>query len=227
MGNTFMFDCDRFGAEADCFGTYRSAGGAALSEARLQGIVEALLDRMLADARGKERYESFGTVASYLAGLPETRGVSPEDVERIEQVIAAHEVGRVPPAHASTLRSLRESHPLGLVSNVWSRRDVFERELRRAGVLDLFDARIWSSDHGCIKPAPRLFHEALARLGVAPGDAVYVGDHPMRDVAGAKAIGMGAVWVRNADRPLGASDPRPDLVIEDIVELVARHPTDF
>ena len=41
------------------------------------------------------------------------------------------------------------------------------------------------------KPAPLLFHRALG--GVAPGDAVMLGDNPATDIKGARAMGMAAI----------------------------------
>jgi len=46
---------------------------------------------------------------------------------------------------------------------------------------------------GVEKPDPRIFGLALARAGLAPGEAAYVGDLYSVDVRGARAAGMGAV----------------------------------
>ena len=45
------------------------------------------------------------------------------------------------------------------------------------------------------KPEPGLFQVALERLGVAPGEAVLVGDNPVTDGAGAKAAGVDFILV--------------------------------
>ena len=49
---------------------------------------------------------------------------------------------------------------------------------------------------GFEKPDPRIFQAALTALGVAPGEAVFVGDSPSRDMAGARGLGMPHVLVR-------------------------------
>jgi putative hydrolase of the HAD superfamily len=46
---------------------------------------------------------------------------------------------------------------------------------------------------GIEKPDPRIFRRALEQAGVAPHEAVYVGDLYSIDVLGARAVGMGAV----------------------------------
>lgn len=45
------------------------------------------------------------------------------------------------------------------------------------------------------KPSPRLFLRACTLLGVAPGEAVMIGDNPDTDVAGAAAIGMPCIMI--------------------------------
>jgi len=57
-----------------------------------------------------------------------------------------------------------------------------------------------------MKPHPSIFEAALASAGVAPGEAVMVGDSLKADVRGALNVGMRAVWLRrsgddSAERP--------------------------
>ena len=78
-----------------------------------------------------------------------------------------------------------------------------------------------------MKPAPGLFRKALNDLGVAAEESVMVGDSLRADVAGAKALGMIAVWKRppnpiaeNATMPDGRVAV-PDHVIDDLRELLS------
>ena len=48
---------------------------------------------------------------------------------------------------------------------------------------------------------------------------VYVGDSIRRDVAGAKGVGMAAVWIRRDAPPTGAGSAPPDLTIDDLRDL--------
>lgn len=52
-----------------------------------------------------------------------------------------------------------------------------------------------SSYVGAKKPDPKIFHTALATLGVQPDQTVFVGDNPYRDMEGAKAVGMPYIWL--------------------------------
>src|SRR5256885_120065 len=61
----------------------------------------------------------------------------------------------------------------------------------RAGLEFVVDSQI----EGVEKPDPRIFLNALARLGLPPAKAVYVGDIRSVDEAGARAAGMHFVLV--------------------------------
>ena len=98
-----------------------------------------------------------------------------------------------------------------------------EEWLRRDGVLELFDACVWSSDLPWTKPHPSAFRAALDAVGVAdPARAVYVGDRPYDDVSGAKAVGMRAVLVPHSDIPAHQQVPvdvTPDGVVQRLADL--------
>lgn len=118
------------------------------------------------------------------------------------------------------LERLRPAVALGMVSD--AQRAFLEPELRLAGLAPYFPVRIVSGDYGFRKPDPRLFAMAVAALGVAPEEAAYVGDHPYRDVCGARAAGLTAVLVARPGRP--ADDHRacpPDLTVAGLDEVVA------
>ena len=53
-----------------------------------------------------------------------------------------------------------------------------------------FYAVVTSGDVAASKPDPAPFVAALERLGVEPGRAVHVGDHPPHDEVGARAAGL-------------------------------------
>lgn len=65
--------------------------------------------------------------------------------------------------------------------------------LDQLGLLPHLEFVVDSSKVGVEKPDPRIFHLALERAGVAPQDAVYVGDLYSIDVLGARAAGMDAI----------------------------------
>jgi putative hydrolase of the HAD superfamily len=78
----------------------------------------------------------------------------------------------------------------GLISNSWGLR-IYER-----APIDLFDATVISADVGLHKPQPEIYRLACERLGVEPGEAVFV-DDLRENCAGAEAVGMTAVLHRD------------------------------
>jgi putative hydrolase of the HAD superfamily len=70
--------------------------------------------------------------------------------------------------------------------------------LAKLGLAALLDAVVLPADAGAAKPDPAPLRLALARVGCAPEDAVFVGDDPERDLAPARRLGMHAIDVRGS-----------------------------
>ena len=220
MGNTFMFDCDRFGDEYDYYSTYRSLGGKELSSGEVTSLINLLHDRLMEDYWNPDFIEDFSTVPEYMRKIEVFRELPVLELELFEKLYAKHEIGFIPDSNKDVLHTLRKSHPLGLISNILSNSKFYEAEFEREGVLDLFKIRVWSSDHRCLKPSSRLFQLALDHFKVEPGLVVYAGDNTDRDLVGAKNVGMGAIWIENKRRPLLPEHPKPDLIVSDLSDLL-------
>jgi putative hydrolase of the HAD superfamily len=85
---------------------------------------------------------------------------------------------------------------------------VLRRVLELHGLEQWFAAFFFSDEHGWSKPDPRAFLTPLAALGVAPAEAVHVGDIQRTDIAGAQAAGLQAihfVGVNSADLPVSSA----------------------
>jgi putative hydrolase of the HAD superfamily len=81
---------------------------------------------------------------------------------------------------------------MAVVSN-WD--NSLHRTLRMFGLTDYFEHVVASLEEGVEKPEPRIFQIALERAGVAPGDALHVGDNPVDDWQGARNVGMRALLI--------------------------------
>jgi putative hydrolase of the HAD superfamily len=104
------------------------------------------------------------------------------------------------------LDELRERHKLALVTNGAA---CLQREkLERSGLAGHFDAVVVSGDLGVGKPDPAVFRHALSLVGGEAADAVMVGDTVERDIDGAVAAGVRAIWINRFGEPR----PRADLV---------------
>ena len=97
------------------------------------------------------------------------------------------------PGAVETLRELRRrGYRLGLITvcsgdvpELWS----------ETPFTDLFDATVFSCDVGLHKPDPQIYRLACERLGVAPEEAMFVGDGANDELAGAERVGMRAVLI--------------------------------
>lgn len=99
------------------------------------------------------------------------------------------------PGVAEGLCTLREKGwRLGVITNGYSRMQ--NKKLDVCGLRPLLDAVVVSGDEGVHKPDPELFRRAAMRLGVACKHCVFVGDHPVNDIAGAVAAGMRPVFIQ-------------------------------
>jgi HAD superfamily hydrolase (TIGR01662 family) len=123
------------------------------------------------------------------------------------------------PDTRDTLVLLRErGYRLGLLSNTWWAAEWHNADLAAHGLAGLLDELVYTSDLECSKPDPSAFREIASRLGVSPDACVMIGDRPIDDVSGAKAVGMRAVWRRN-DSGFPTSDVAPDAVVDALAEL--------
>ena len=187
-----------------------------LDHARMAAAVAADLDLpltgdMLAAASAeaalaieRSRTSDRERADAYLSALFTLAGVPPERLDRVRAVLAGLHAERhlwssvVPGTREALGRLLRARYRLGVVSNSDGR---VEAALEAAGLLDRFEVVVDSTLVGVEKPDPAIFHAALDAMGVAPADAMYLGDLYEVDVLGARAAGMEAVLFAPAGAP--------------------------
>ena len=165
---------------------------------------------------------------AYLEALFQLGGVPPSRLPEVHACLGRMHRERnlwssVAPGVRNSLERLRAfGLRLGVVSNSDGRVD---EALRAAGVREYFDVVIDSTLVGVEKPDPRIFQAALDSLGVAPEEALYVGDLYEVDVLGARAAGMEAVLL--AANTAGEARCRTTASIEDLVtQLLAQRGDD-
>ena len=99
----------------------------------------------------------------------------------------------------ATLESLQAWCTVALVTNGAS---CLQREkLEASGLSQYFDAVVISAEVGVAKPEPSIFTHALSQLGSTREDGVMIGDSLARDVEGAVAAGLRAVWINRVGVP--------------------------
>lgn len=106
----------------------------------------------------------------------------------------------------------------GLLSNTHWPRQWHEEALADDGLLDLLDARLYSSELSHMKPHPSVFTALLDAVGTTAPRAIFVGDRLHDDISGAQAAGMRAVWIRNDVVP--RRDVFPEATIDELADLI-------
>jgi putative hydrolase of the HAD superfamily len=97
------------------------------------------------------------------------------------------------------MRLKERGHLIGVISN-WDGR--LSALLDGLGIAKMLDTIVSSAEVGLHKPDPRIFELACERVGVAPHEAVHVGDHHYADVLGASAVGMTPVLIDRQGSPV-------------------------
>jgi HAD superfamily hydrolase (TIGR01549 family) len=144
----------------------------------------------LASGNDQQRATAYLEALFLLSGVP--RGSLEQARECLRRMHTERHLWSLVAEHsAESLARLRQAGlKLGVVSNSDGR---VEQALQAAGLRQYFDVVIDSALIGVEKPDPRIFHAALDALGVAPEEALYVGDLYEVDVLGARAAGLDAV----------------------------------
>lgn len=106
---------------------------------------------------------------------------------------------------------------VGLISNAGTTPGiVLTRLLAEMGMHQYFDITVFSDEVELSKPAPAIFAHALEQLDLPPEEVVFVGDHPVLDVLGARRAGMWMVQIGDLE-PDGAE---PHARIDALGELL-------
>ncbi len=102
--------------------------------------------------------------------------------------------------------AILSNSPWGSPAALW------RAEMRRLGLAEKVDLCVFCGDVGWRKPDRRAFEYVLDRLGLDPGDCLFVGDEPVWDIVGPEQIGMDAVLIDRTGRTEGAITSPRDLL---------------
>jgi putative hydrolase of the HAD superfamily len=128
------------------------------------------------------------------------------------------------PEVLEVLAALRGDFRTAILTNGSS--DMQHTKMRWAGLDGAVDYTLVSEEFGPAKPDPSIFAYAAQQLGAPPAQCLMVGNNLEADIGGAKAAGMGAVWVNRNGQALPPTTSAPDAVVPDLrgVLRVVEHP---
>jgi HAD superfamily hydrolase (TIGR01549 family) len=183
------------------------------------------VSRELGEVRAREMREFSSTYrfAKILtrAGLADSAHT--QDIARtlsLSHMQLLAEATDIPPAHCELLADVQQQYRVALVSN-FDHAATARHILDRDGAVGYFEHIVISDEHGWRKPHPRIFTDTLVALGVAPQEALFVGDSPHDDIRGASWVGMDVAWVNAQNASVPEDCPPPRHVVSAIPELRA------
>ena len=217
VGGTLVYEPD-FGAWAEqARDLSLDMGPDALSQAYLEILMEG-------DPRNQARDAGTAVVDFWRRAL--SRATREEVLEATATRFVVACGGRAAPVqvYADTrpcLNQLRDDRRiLGVISNSNSE-EVVRFVLGWADILDYFDCIVSSGSEGVEKPDREIFLRTVRRMGVAPAEAVYVGNKVLTDAAAAQSAGLYGVWV-NREQPTRSKDPPEIASLLDVPACVQR-----
>ena len=102
------------------------------------------------------------------------------------------------PGTRETLEALRDrGYRIGVGTNMTAPQQY--EKLRLLGLPELIDFMVCSEEVNAEKPEKKLFARCVEKAGCNAGECLFVGDDPERDIRGALAAGLPAVWLRRSD----------------------------
>ncbi|MET7371133.1 HAD family hydrolase [Micromonospora arida] len=188
----------------DFFGTLTRSvqrGAAHVGTAELLGCPTEILTEVLNRTYYERATGRLGDAEATLRWVCAQAGVHPSDHAVRAAVASRHRAVRadtwlradaVPVLAALRQRGLST----GVISDCTHELPAF---LPQLAVAPLLDVRVFSVQVGRCKPDPTLYLTACQRLGLAPGDCLYVGDGGSQELTGAERAGMTAVRLAAPD----------------------------
>jgi len=117
----------------------------------------------------------------------------------------------------STIYRLKKAgFRLGMVSDSDGTPGMKMKRIRQQPFLKSLEAIVVAGeDTPGVKPTRRPFTLVARRLGLQPGNCVYIGDNPNTDIEGAKGVGMMMILVRRR----GPKGGHPDYLVRSLSDV--------
>ena len=185
-------------------------------------IINEAIMAMWAEAKKTWRITSYGRL---LDQIFEELGLHCDELET-DQVLRVFDWAPRPgvelfPETLPVLHTLRrQGYRIGLLTNSFLPMWMRDEELRAYDLIDLFDARVSAADIGYLKPHPAIYRDLLSKLGIQPQNAIFVGDRPINDIAGANDVGLISVLICPPYLERDSSGVVPDYTINRLDQLL-------
>jgi putative hydrolase of the HAD superfamily len=108
----------------------------------------------------------------------------------------------------------RRSIVLGIITN--GEKQFQMDNIKSLGIEPYFKTILVSEAVGYKKPEPQIFTMALKQLDTSSSETIFVGDHPEKDIQGARQVGMMTVWKKDDYW----QNVKADYIIDNLLQLL-------
>lgn len=120
------------------------------------------------------------------------------------------------PGARRVLRKLSRFYPIYCASN--ANRDMQELRLHYSGLLPYMQDIFTPGELECEKPNLKFFKECSIRIGLPPGDILFIGDSLTEDIHPALSFGMATMWF-NPDNQ-NTKRKQPTFIIDNLHKMM-------
>jgi putative hydrolase of the HAD superfamily len=145
-----------------------------------------------------------------------------DDPELARRLAARYDTIRIErvelfPETLPVLHQLHGRYKMAIITNGFA--ETHEAKIARLGLSHFFDAVVLAGEMELAKPHPGVFLHAMKQLGVTADVSVMVGDRYLRDIVGAHAAGMRAIWVNSRQETQPSGTRAAEAEIPSIADL--------
>ena len=187
--------------------------GGLLSSTQVNAIIAEAHEFLAKRYVDENHFENFPSLHSSFMAVSQFK-LTNDEVERLVEVFALHELGTISPTYAEALHTLSQRYKLAAVIDIWAPKAIGQKVFPQQGLQNYLIAWFSLSDQRMVKPSPKNFQLALSKLGLSPDQVIMVGDSARRDLGGAKRAGIECVLV-GVER-----DPSAFMHFETLLEFV-------
>lgn len=153
----------------------------------------------------EREYEQFYRYYESLAGALPELGLTEADLRKIteDKIYNKPDNYRLFDDTPATLEALHGKYKLGIISDTWPS---IVPVLEHFDILKYFDCVTYSYELGIFKPDPKMYQDALAKMGLPAEQTLFVDDLP-KNLEGARLQGINPVLIMTHPN----AQPREDM----------------
>lgn len=182
------------------------------------GIEESLMAELCDKIAGATKERNEIMMKSYLGQDFDYMQFRTVTMERMDEDIRKNGLELKPGVHELFAYLKKQGYLIGLATSTQKERA--EKNLKNAGILDVFDEIVYGGivEHG--KPAPDIYLKACEQLGVEPKDAIGVEDS-INGVKSSAAAGLYTIMVIDMIQPTEEIRPLADRIFDSLFEVIS------